>query len=145
VVTVEGIDNVLTALANCCSPVIGDDIIGYITQYRGITVHRKDCGNIIHLKPEKQGQLIPVFWGSQQSSHSVPIVIKAYNARHLLNNVTQLLTQANIYITNAVLDTQPDFSALLHLTIHVENTKQLSIILNRISQLPNILEVKRKI
>jgi GTP pyrophosphokinase len=144
-VTVEGIDNVLTTTAQCCSPVLGDEIIGYITQYRGITVHRTDCGNITRLKPEKQEQLIPVYWGSQQSSHSVPIVIRAYNARHLLNNVSQLLTQANIYITNAALDTHPDFSALLNLTIHVENTKQLSVILNRISQLPNILEVKRKV
>ena len=144
-VTVEGIDKVLTTFANCCSPVSGDDIIGYITQYRGITVHRKDCGNIIHLKPEKKEQLIPVFWGSQHSSHSVTIVIKAHNARHLLSNVTQLLTQANINITNAVLDTHQDFSALLNLSIQVENTKQLSIILSRISQLPNIHEVKRKV
>lgn len=144
VVTVEGIDNVLTTFANCCTPVLGDEIIGYVSHHRGITVHRKDCGNIVNLSPEKHPQLIPVFWGSLQASHSVPIVIRAYNARHLLNNVTQVLTQGNIHITNAALETNPDFSAVLNLTIQIENTRQLSLVLSRISQLPNIVDVKRK-
>ena len=144
VVTVEGIDNVLTTFANCCTPVLGDEIIGYVSHHRGITVHRKDCGNIVNLNPEKHPQLIPVFWGSLQASHSVPIVIRAYNARHLLNNVTQALTQGNIHITNAALETNPDFSAVLNLTIQIENTRQLSLVLSKISQLPNIVDVKRK-
>jgi GTP pyrophosphokinase len=144
VVTVEGIDNVLTAFARCCTPVLGDDIIGYVSHHRGITVHRKDCDNIANLSPEKHPQLIPVFWGLSQASHSVPIVIRAYNARHLLNNVTHVLTQSNIHITNAALETNPDFSAVLNLTIQIENTRQLSLVLSRISQLPNIVDVKRK-
>jgi GTP pyrophosphokinase len=145
VITVEGIDNVLTTLAHCCKPVMGEDIIGYISHYRGITVHRNDCGNITNLNPEKRAQLIPVFWGSQQANHSVPIVIRAYNARHLLNNVTHVLTQANIHISNAALETNADFSAVLNLTIQIENTRQLSLVLGKISQLPNIVDVKRKI
>lgn len=144
VVTVEGIDNVLTTLANCCAPVLGDDIIGYVSHHRGIMVHRKDCTNIHNLSPEKHHQLLPVYWGALQSSHSVPIVIRAYNARHLLNNVTQVLTQANIHISNAALETNPDFSAVLNLAIQIENTRQLSLVLGKISQLPNIVEVKRK-
>jgi GTP pyrophosphokinase len=144
VVSVEGIDNVLTTLAHCCSPVMGDDIIGYISHYRGITVHRKDCGNITHLKPDKHDQLITVNWGAEQARHSVPIVIRAYNAKHLLNNVTQVLTQSNIHISNAALETNPDFSAVLNLTIQIENTRQLSLVLSKISQLPNIVDVKRK-
>ncbi len=144
VVSVEGIDNVLTTFAHCCKPILSDDIIGYISHHRGITVHRKDCGNITNISPEKQLQLISVFWGTQKASHSVPIVIRAYNARHLLNNVTQALTQANIHITNAALETNPDFSAVLNLTIQIENTRQLSLVLGKISQLPNIVDVKRK-
>jgi GTP pyrophosphokinase len=144
VITVEGIDNVLTNFAQCCSPTVSDEIIGYITHHRGITIHRKSCGNITNLTPEKLSQLIPVYWGTQKASHSVPIAIRAYNARHLLNNVTQMLAQSNIHITNAALETNPDFSAVLNLTIQIENTRQLSLILSRISQLPNIVEVKRK-
>jgi GTP pyrophosphokinase len=144
VVSVEGIDNVLTTFAHCCMPGQGDDIIGYISHHRGITVHRKDCGNILNLSPEKHLQLISVYWGRQQASHSVPIIIRAYNARHLLNNVTQVLTQANIHISNAALETNPDFSAVLNLTIQIENTRQLSLVLSKLSQLPNIVDVKRK-
>ncbi len=144
VVTIEGIDNILTNFAQCCTPIEGDNIIGYITHRRGITVHREDCRNIRRLIREQHPQLIPVHWGAAQTSHSVPIVIRAYNARHLLNNVTQALTQANIHITNAALETNPDFSAILDLTIQIENTKQLSLVLSKINQLPNIVEVKRK-
>lgn len=145
VVTVEGIDNVLTTFANCCAPVLGDEIIGYVSHHRGIMVHRKDCSNIVNLNPEKLNQLLPVYWGALQTTHSVPIMIRAYNARHLLNNVTQALTQANIHISHADMETNPDFSAVLNLTIQIENTRQLSLVLGKISQLPNIVDVKRKI
>ncbi len=144
VITIEGIDNVMTTMAHCCAPVLGDEIVGYISQYRGITVHRKDCGNILHLKPERHTQLIPVNWGVEQSTHSVPIFVRASNSRHLLSNVTHVLAQANIHISNAALESKEDFSAALNLTIQIENTRQLSLILSKISQLPNIIEVKRK-
>jgi GTP pyrophosphokinase len=144
-VTVDGIDNVLTTFAHCCTPVPGDSIIGYISQKKGITVHRTDCENILHLDPEKQAQLIAVNWGGEKSAFSVPIVIQAFSAKDLLNNVTQILTQAKIHITHAALDTHPDFSADLNLTIQIENTRQLSQVLNKIHQLPNIIDAKRKI
>lgn len=144
VISVEGIDNVLTSLAHCCSPIQGNDIIGYISHKKGITIHRKDCENILHLGPEKQTQLISVSWGAKQACYSVPIVIHAFNTQNLLNDVTQILADAKIHISNAALDTHPDFSAQLNLTIQIENTDQLSQVLNKISQLPNIVDVKRK-
>jgi len=144
IISVEGIDNVLTSFAHCCSPVQGNDIIGYISHKKGITIHRKDCENILHLGPEKQTQLISVSWGAKKASYAVPIVIHAFNSQNLLNDVTQILAQAKIHISNAALDTHPDFSALLNLTIQIENTDQLSQVLNKISQLPNIVDVKRK-
>jgi GTP pyrophosphokinase len=145
VVSVDGIDNVLTTFAHCCTPVQGDDIIGYISHKKGIIVHRKNCENILHLGPEKQSQLIPVSWGGDEKSYfSVPIIIHAFSAKDLLNSVTQILAQAKIHILNAALATHPDFSADLNLTIQVENTVQLSQVLNKISQLPNIVDVKRQ-
>jgi GTP pyrophosphokinase len=144
VISVDGINNVLTSFAQCCSPVQGNDIIGYISHKKGITIHRQDCENILHLDPEKQAQLIPVNWGAKKASYAVPIVIHAFNSHNLLNDVTQILAQAKIHISNAALDTHPDFSALLNLTIQIENTDQLSQVLNKINQLPNIVDVKRK-
>jgi GTP pyrophosphokinase len=145
VVYVDGINNVLTSFAQCCNPVQDDDIIGYISHKRGITVHRKSCKNILTLGPDKQAQLIAVKWGEKRTGHSVPIVIQAFSAQNLLNDVTQILAQAKIHISNAALDTHPDFSAVLNLTIQIENTHQLSQVLNKINQLPNIVDVKRKI
>ncbi len=144
VVSVAGIDNVLTSFAQCCSPIQGNDIIGYISHKKGITIHRQDCENILHLDPEKQAQLISVNWGAKKASYVVPIVIHAFNSHNLLSDVTQILAQAKIHISNAALDTHPDFSALLNLSIQIENTDQLSQVLNKISQLPNIVDVKRK-
>jgi GTP pyrophosphokinase len=144
VVSVAGIDNVQTSFAHCCSPVLGDDIIGYISHHKGITVHRTDCKNIANLSLEKQGQLISVTWGAKKASHAVPIVIHAFNAQNLLTNVSQVLAQSKIHIFNAALDTHPDFSATLNLTIQIENTNQLSQVLSKINCVPNIVDVKRK-
>jgi GTP pyrophosphokinase len=144
VVSVAGIDNVQTSFAHCCSPVLGDDIIGYISHHKGITVHRTDCKNIKDLSLEKQAQLISVTWGAKKASHAVPIVIHAYNAQNLLNNVSQILAQSKIHVFSAALETDPDFSATLNLTIQIENTNQLSQILSKINCVPNIMEVRRK-
>ncbi|MEQ1530133.1 MAG: bifunctional (p)ppGpp synthetase/guanosine-3',5'-bis(diphosphate) 3'-pyrophosphohydrolase, partial [Methylococcales bacterium] len=125
IITVDGVDNVQTSFALCCRAVPGDDIIGYISHKKGITIHQKSCGNIVNLSPEKQTQLINVSWSTQKSSYAVPIVIHAFSSQNLLNDVIQILTQAKTHISNAVLDTHPDFSAILNLTIQIENTEQL--------------------
>lgn len=144
VVTVDGIDNVQTAFALCCKPVQGDAIIGYISHQKGITVHKQDCANITNLAPEKHAQLVQVAWTRQITHFAVPISITAYNGQNLLSNVSQVLAQAKIHINQATLNTQPDFSATLDLIIQVENIKQLSQVLSKISQLPHIIDVKRK-
>jgi len=145
VISVAGIDNVQTSLAHCCSPVLDDDIIGYISHHHGITVHRTDCKNITQLSLEKQAQLIAVTWGVEKASHAVPIVVQAYNAQNLLNNVSQILAQSKIHIFNASMSSNPDLSGELHMTIQIENTNQLSQVLSKISQLPNIIEVRRQV
>jgi len=144
IICVEGVDNVLTSFASCCGPVHGDDIIGFISLKKGITVHRKNCDNIAQLNPEQQARLINVSWGTKEARYFVPIIIHAFSAQNMLNNVTQVLSQAKIHIATAFLDTHPDFSAELHLTIQVKDTDQLVAIFNKISCLPNIIEVKRK-
>lgn len=145
IITVAGIDNVVTSLAQCCCPVKGDDIIGFISHKRGITIHRRDCENILTLSPEQQPQLIVAEWSSEQPSrHNVPIIIHAFNAQNLLSDVTRIMMYAKAHIIDASLKTHPDLSAILTMTINIESTAQLSSVLGRISQLPNILEVKRK-
>ncbi len=139
-----GIDHVQTSFAHCCNPVLGDEIIGYISHHKGITIHRTDCKNITQLDIEKRAQLISVHWGAEKASHAVPIVIHSFNAQNVLNDVTKLLTACKIHVFSAALETHPDFSAQLTMTLQIENTSQLSLVLNKLSQLPNIVEVKRK-
>lgn len=145
VITVAGIDNVVTTIAHCCNPVKGDEIIGFISHKRGITIHRRDCENIAMLDSEQQGQLVEAAWSSGQSSrHNVPIIIHAFNAQNLLSDVTRILMFAKVHIIDASLKTHPDLSAILTMTINVDSTAQLSSVLGRIGQLSNVLEVKRK-
>lgn len=142
-VHIEGIDNVHTSLAQCCSPVAGDAIIGFISPRKGITIHRQDCKNISRLNTEQHNRLVSANWGQAEKYYSVPIVIHAFNSQNLLTDVTKILTQNKIHISSATLDTQPDLSASLKLKIQIQDSYQLSQILNKISQLPNILEAKR--
>ncbi|MBD9361352.1 RelA/SpoT family protein [Methylomonas fluvii] len=145
-ITIDDIDNVVTTLAHCCSPVKGDEIIGFISHKRGITIHRRDCENIRHLSPDQQLQLLKADWSGQQTvHHSVPILIHAFNAQNLLNDVSQVLAAGKVHISNASLKTHDDLSAILNMTIQIENTEQLSLVLTRISHLPNIIEVRRKV
>jgi GTP pyrophosphokinase len=142
-VTVEGLDNVQTTFANCCHPVSGDEIIGYISHQKGIIVHRNDCKNIVQLSDDKKPQLVSVEWGNSKASHAVPIVVYAFNAKNLLNDVSQLLAQSKIHIFSASLESQPDFSAVLNLTLQIENMQQLNEILKKIKQLPAIVNAER--
>jgi GTP pyrophosphokinase len=144
-VTVADMDNLVTTLAHCCAPVKGDEIIGYISHRRGITIHRQDCENIQHLTAEQKTQLVKAEWsGSHKAQHSVPIVIEASHAQNLLIEVSQLLHYAKVQITDAALKTHADQSATLTMQIQIENTAQLSQVLGRISQLANVVDVKRK-
>lgn len=144
-VTVADMDNLVTTLAHCCAPVKGDEIIGYISHRRGITIHRQDCENIQHLTAEQKIQLVKAEWsGSHKAQHSVPIVIEALHAQNLLIEVSQLLHYAKVQITDAALKTHADQSATLTMQIQIENTAQLSQVLGRISQLANVVDVKRK-
>ena len=145
-VTVADMDNVVTSLAKCCSPVNGDEIIGFISHRRGITIHRSDCENIRHLTPEQKSHLVSAEWsGGHHARHTVPIVIEALDGQNLLIDVSQLLHAAKVHITDASLKTHSDHSATLNMEIQIENTAQLSSVLGRLSQLPDIVEVSRKV
>lgn len=143
-VRVEGLDNVQTTFAQCCHPVAGDEITGYISHYKGIIVHRADCKNMLTLSEAKQPQRIAVSWQNSKASHAVPIVIHAFNAQNVLTDVSQLLAQNKIHIFSAMLEANADFSAVLNLTLQIENTTQLALVLKKIKQLPAIVSAQRK-
>jgi len=144
-INVQGVGNLLTSIANCCMPVPNDDIIGYITRDKGVSVHRKDCKNILHLKEKDQPRLIEVEWGDTEvQSYPVNILIDAYDRRGLLSDVTSMLSaeKINVIAVNTR-SNKKDQTAHMAVTIEIRDLQQLNRIMDRLSLLRNILQVSR--
>lgn len=144
-INVQGVGNLLTSIANCCMPVPNDDIIGYITRDKGVSVHRKDCKNILHLKEKEQPRLIEVEWGDTEvQSYPVNILIDAYDRRGLLSDVTSTLSaeKVNVIAVNTRSD-KKDQTAHMAVTIEIRDLQQLNRIMDKLSLLQNILQVSR--
>jgi len=144
--SILGVGNLLTNTARCCSPVPNDAIVGYITRGRGVTIHRRDCANVLRLKDEDRNRLIDVEWGALPDQvFPVDIQLQAYDRPGLLRDISGLLAndKINVMGINTYTD-KKDMIACMDLHIEVADIGQLSRILSRIGQLPNIIEVKRK-
>ncbi|GAB2801379.1 GTP diphosphokinase [Halomonas shantousis] len=144
-ITVLGVGNLKTAMANCCHPVPGDQIIGFITQGRGVTIHRQDCPNILQLRSEEPRRIVDVEWGKRASTqYPVDIEIEAWDRSGLLRDVTHVLThdKANVLSVNTTTD-KHDNIARMKLTLEVDGLEALGRIFARIQQLPNVIDVKR--
>lgn len=144
-VRVKGVDNLLIRLSRCCTPVPGDDIIGYITKGRGVSIHRADCANVKN--EDVQGRLLPVEWEGdrqQSKSYNVDIEITAYDRNGLLNEVLQAVTESRTVI-NAVSGRSDNRQkmATIHLTISIQNIDHLHKVVEKIKHLQDIYSVRR--
>lgn len=145
--SIEGVGNLLTNMARCCQPLPGDDVIGYITIGRGVSVHRKDCTNIIHASPKQRQRFLEVSWGSATRDHYVvDVVIKAFDRPGLLKDVTSLLSneKAHVYSLQTQSNKQEN-SAIIKLTVEIDGLNSLSRLLNKLEQIPNVLEARRQV
>jgi GTP pyrophosphokinase len=146
-VTIHGVGDLLTQIAKCCKPVPGDEIAGYITKGRGITIHRKDCSNILRYINQSPERLIDVEWSNrrEQQVYPVDVQIRAFDRQGLLRDVAALLSNESVNII--AVNTQSDkksHTANMLLTMEVNDLNKLSKILYKINSLPNVLEVRRK-
>ena len=139
-VTVLGLKGLLTAMAKCCNPTPGDEIIGYITRGHGATIHRQDCPNILRIKDRER--LVKVSWGENVRTYPVPIRIRAYDRQGLMGDITTLLTGENVNIVDVQVGMSKNL-ADLRIVIEVRDIAQLSRMLARIENLPNVLEAQR--
>ncbi|MCP3851997.1 MAG: GTP diphosphokinase [Gammaproteobacteria bacterium] len=144
-VTIYGVDNILTQVAQCCKPVPGDEIIGFITKTRGITIHRSDCHNIQHALEENSERLTEVEWNHEiNQCYTVIIELIAMDRQGLLRDITSILANMEINVLGVNTSTnKSDYSARMRLTLEIAGIAQLSRALNRITQLPNVIEVYR--
>ena len=144
-ITVLGVGNLKTSMANCCRPVPGEPIVGFITQGRGVTVHRQDCSNILQLRMEEPQRIIEVEWGERaHTRYPVTIEIQAWDRSGLLRDVTGLLgnEKVNVLAVNTLTDTDEGI-ARLRITLEVDGLESLGRLFSRIQQLPNVTEVRR--
>ena len=142
-----GVGNLLTSTARCCSPVPHDPIIGYITRGRGVTIHRQDCGNVLRLQGEDRDRLIEVEWGAaSDEGYQVDIAVEAYDRSGLLRDITAVLANEKINLNGVnTLTDKRDGIARMSLTLEIADIGQLSRVLTKIGQLPNVVEARRKI
>ncbi len=141
-VLVKGENNVLCTLGNCCSPIPGDEIIGYITQGKGIKVHRKDCPNI----QRERTRLIEVAWNPDYLSSSCPveIIIRSTDRESIVVDVLNLLAQNKVNCSKIISKKHPETSTIsIQLTINVADVDHLNEIKNAIINVPNVYSVER--
>ncbi len=139
-IRVVGLKGLLTTVAKCCNPTPGDEIVGYITRGRGASIHRSDCPNILQAKDRER--LVKVTWGSNVRTYPVPIRISAFDRNGLIGDITHILSNDNINMVDANVKVGKGI-AEINLIIEVSNLKQLSRLLSRIENIPNVLEARR--
>ena len=144
---IEGVGNLLTHMARCCQPVPGDQVIGYITLGRGVSVHRQDCSNILHSSDKQRQRFLVVTWGSATREHYVvDLLIKAFDRPGLLRDVTSLLSneKAHVYALQTETNKQENIT-YIKLTVEIDGLNGLSRLLSKLGQIPNVLEARRQI
>ncbi|WP_415897654.1 GTP diphosphokinase [Neptuniibacter sp. QD57_21] len=145
-IRIRGVGNLLTTMATCCKPVLGDPIAGYITQGRGVSVHREDCINMIQLQEREPERVIEVDWGETgQTTYPVDIYIEAFDRSGLLRDVMLLMAEEDLNIIAAnTLSDKRDNIARLTLTTEISSLDLLGRIMDKINQVPNVMEVHRQ-
>jgi guanosine-3',5'-bis(diphosphate) 3'-pyrophosphohydrolase len=139
-VSVLGLKGLLTTFARCCNPAPGDAIVGYITRGRGATIHRQDCPNILSIKDRER--LVRVSWGEAKNTYPVPVRIKAYDRNGLMKDVSTLISDEGINMTAVSVETTRNL-AVFDLTLEVHDIAELSRVLDRLENLPNVTEAQR--
>lgn len=144
-ITVQGVGNLKTQMANCCHPVPGDAIAGFITHGRGVTVHRQDCPNLLQLRLDEPSRIVEVEWGEGQSqSYLVDMEVLAWDRTGLLRDVVSVLSneRANLMSVNTLTNPE-DHMARLKMSLEVSGLEALERIFNQIQQLSNVVDVRR--
>ena len=144
-IIVKGIDNCLVRLSKCCNPVPGDEIIGYITRGRGVTVHTKDCVNIKDLLKDEE-RIIDVSWAEEKinKSYNVELTVYANDREELLADVMRIAQQDNSKIIGVQAKSSKEKIVSIELTLEVKNLEQVNKIQRELGKIDSVYNVKRK-
>ncbi len=142
-VRVKGVDNLLVRFARCCNPVPGDNIVGYITRGRGVSVHRASCTNI-PTADDETARVIEVEWVEEcQANFSVDIEITGQDRRGLLNEVLQAVSESKTNMSAVSGRSDKNKMAMIHMTILIRNTEHLQTVVDKIKRVKDVFSVQR--
>lgn len=146
-VTIQGMNSLLVRISHCCNPVPGDEIIGYVTKGRGVSIHRKDCPNV-QVSEENKGRLLEVEWEeglqSKGCKYNTNITITGFNRQGLLNDVLQVIASGNNNLIGVEARPTKDKQALLKVSLQLTDLNTLNALMNKIKAIPDVYEVKRQ-
>ena len=140
-IQVLGTGDLLTQLGRCCNPVPGDDILGYITRSRGVTVHRRDCFNVLH-EDEKE-RLVEVEWGHTGQLYPVAVHIEAWDRVGLLRDISTIVAEEKVNMVAVRTQEQGDQSTTISLTLETQGVHQLSRLLTKLETVRGVIAVAR--
>ena len=140
-IKIHGLDDILIHLARCCTPVPGDDIVGYITRGRGVTIHREDCPNVKNMDPERT---VEATWEpTAEEFYPVRLKITAYDKKGLLAAISDAISKTEANIKKAKIQTTPDQQAIFHFVVEVVHGEHLEKVLSGISRVEGVIHVER--
>ncbi|MDQ3549327.1 MAG: bifunctional (p)ppGpp synthetase/guanosine-3',5'-bis(diphosphate) 3'-pyrophosphohydrolase [Chloroflexota bacterium] len=140
---VMGVGDLYTRLAACCKPVYGDEIVGYVTRGRGITVHRGDCHNMKNV--DEDGRKVQVSWGEQHArSYPVAVRLEAWDRVGLLRDVTALVADEKVNMLSVLTSVHDDRTVTVLMTVEVDSVKQLSRVLQKLEAIRDVFDVRRE-
>ncbi len=148
-IVVEGIGDVAVRFSKCCSPVPGDEIVGFVTRGRGVTIHRTDCVNVINLSNEERGRLINAEWDTQfakgdtNTSYLAELRVTANDRVGLILEISRQLADDDISVKGFNVRTTKDLLAIFNITIEIKTKEQLERVVKRLKGLKDIVEVER--
>jgi len=140
-VKVLGVGDMLTHIAQCCHPVPGDSIIGYITRSRGVTIHRQDCGNVI--REDEKERLIPVEWGRTDLLYPVSVQVEAWDRVGLMRDISTMVAEEKVNIAGVNLVNNDDHTISLYFTLETKDLAQLSRLMVKMERVRGVISADR--
>ncbi len=142
-IIVKGVNNCLVTIGVCCNPVPGDEISGFITSGRGVTIHRSDCVNVIN-DPSFKEREIEVKWSENTTdSYTAGIIIRAYDRNNFLNEITNILNDSKVGMTSVEGKATNEGIAIIKLSLIISNKDQLAQLIKRLKRLSGIIDIRR--
>ena len=144
-VSVKGVDNLLIRFAKCCNPVPGDEIIGFITKGRGLSVHRADCSNLASLSDEEKERFIEVEWDVEKDfrSFETDIALLAEDRKGLFASISKICEDMDVHITGVMGKSNSDNTANFTITVQISNVNQIAQLIRRLKSVEGMIEVHR--